>query len=113
MSTQTQISSLAGALFLIGGVLLPVGRVLRIVDVQTLFDLSPALGYIASITGLAGGVLASAVGILALLGMKQLSSPSWNIILLILGLLVSSLGCILLFIESIMIPLFVQGTFPT
>jgi hypothetical protein len=98
---KIQVSSLAKVLFLVGGILLIVAGALRIVELQTLLDLSPTLRNVASISSIAGGILAIVVGVIALLGTRQVASPSWNIVLLILGLVASGLGGILVLLGSI------------
>lgn len=98
---KLEMSTLAKVLYLVGGLLLVVGGLFRVIDVNALTDLTPTIRSIASLTGVATGIFAMVVGAIALLGTQQVKSPAWNIVLLILGLIVSSLGGVLVFVGSI------------
>lgn len=74
---------------------------MRILDVQSFLDVTPSVRNFASLTSIAGGILAIIVGGVALLGTRTVASPAWNIVLLIMGLVVSSLGGILVVLGGI------------
>ncbi len=48
-----------------------------------------------------GAIIGLIIGVLALIGASQVSSPVWTIILMVLGYLVSRLGGILIFIGAL------------
>jgi len=100
MSSRLPLSTIARVLILVGGIVLIIGALLQIADFGGLFDIRPNFD-IRGLTVLTGGVVAIVIGLLALIGSKQVTSPAWDIILLILGLLVGSLGGTLVFIGSI------------
>jgi len=100
MSSQLPLSTIARVLILVGGIVLIIGALLQIVDFGGLLDVRPNFD-IRGLTGLTGGIIAIVIGLLALIGSKQVTSPAWDIILLILGLLAGSLGGTLVFIGSI------------
>jgi hypothetical protein len=100
MTSQLPLSTIARVLILVGGIILIIGALLQIADFGGLFDIRPNFD-IRGLTVLTGGIIAIVIGLLALIGSKQVTSPAWDIILLILGLLVGSLGGTLVFIGSI------------
>jgi len=83
---------------LVGGVVLILGSLLQIVGSRSILDLTPNIRSLGYFTGALIGLI---IGILALIGASQVSSPVWTIILMVLGYLVSSLGGILIFIGSL------------
>ena len=98
MASQVPLLTLAKFLVLIGGIVLLVGGILQAVDVRAPMDFGTNLARLGSFTGIVVGVL---VGILALVGSREVVNPAWSLILLILGLFVGSLGCILVFIGGL------------
>ena len=97
MASQVPLLTLAKFLVLIGGVVLLVGGILQAIDVR-LMDFGTNLARLGSFTGIVVGIL---VGILALVGSREVANPAWSLILLILGLFVGSLGGIVVFIGSL------------
>ena len=83
---------------MVGGVVLILGSVLQIVGSRSILDLTPNIRSLGFFTGALIGLI---IGILALIGASQVSSPVWTIILMVLGYLVSSLGGILIFIGAL------------
>jgi hypothetical protein len=98
MASKVPLLTLAKLLVLIGGVVLIIGGLLQAIDVGGLMDFGTNLARLGSLTGIVVGVL---VGILALIGSREVANPAWSLILLILGLLVGSLGGILVFIGGL------------
>ena len=90
---------MARLLLLIGGIILILGAVLQVSsDIRGFLDLAPRVPSLGLISSALIGIL---VGVLALVGAGQISNPAWNIILLVLGFIVGSLGGILIFIGAL------------
>ena len=83
---------------MVGGVVLILGSVLQIVGSRSILDLTPNIRSLGLFTGAIIGLI---IGVLALIGASQVSSPVWTINLMVLGYLVSSLGGILIFIGAL------------
>ena len=83
---------------MVGGVVLILGSVLQIVGSRSILDLTPNIRSLGLFTG---AIIGLVIGVLALIGASQVSSPVWTIILMVLGYLVSSLGGILIFIGAL------------
>ena len=98
MASQVPLLTLAKFLVLIGGIVLLVGGILQAIDVSGLMDFGTNLARLGGFTGIVVGVL---VGILALVGSREVADPAWSLILLILSLFVGSLGGILVFIGGL------------
>ena len=94
MASQVPLLTLARLLVLIGGIVLLVSGILEAANVGGLMDLGINLARLGSLTGIV-------VGILALVGSREVDNPAWSLILLILGLFVGSLGGILVFIGGL------------
>ncbi|HYY90446.1 MAG TPA: hypothetical protein VE955_00495 [Candidatus Dormibacteraeota bacterium] len=91
--------SLARLLYLVGGILLILSAVLDVgIGLRSLLNFAPS---IPSLGSLAGVILAIVVGVVALVGMGQVSNPAWNVILLILGFLAGGLGGLLVMVGAI------------
>src|SRR5437867_7578631 len=89
MASQVPLLTLAKFLVLIGGIVLLVGGILQAIDVRALTDFRTNLARLGSFTGIVVGIL---VGVLALVGSREVANPAWSLILLILGLFVGSLA---------------------
>ena len=98
MSLHAPLRSLARALILVGGIVLILGSVLQIIGSRSILDLTPNIRSLGLFTG---GIIGLIIGVLALIGASQVSSPVWTIILMVLGYLVGSLGGILIFIGAL------------
>ena len=103
MKYRTELHALARLLLLIGGIILILGGVLGLVlqvssDIRGFLDLAPRVPSLGLFASALVGIL---VGVLALVGAGQISNLAWNIILLVLGFLVGSLGGILIFIGAL------------
>jgi hypothetical protein len=94
MASQVPLLTLARLLVLIGGVVLLIEGILHAFDVGALTDFGTNLARLGNLTGIV-------VGILALVGSREVVNPAWSLILLILGLFVGSLGGILVFIGGL------------
>lgn len=99
MTSKASIHALARLLLLVGGIILILGAVLQVEgDIRGLLDLAPHVPSLGLLTSALVGIL---VGVLALVGAGQVTNPAWNIILLVLGYLVQSLGGILVLIGAL------------
>ena len=98
MASQVPLLTIARLLVLIGGIVLLIGGILEAINVGGLMDFVTNLVRLGSLTGIVVGIL---VGILALVGSREVANPAWSLILLILGLFVGSLGGILVFIGGL------------
>ena len=98
MSLHAPLRSLARALILVGGIVLILGALIQMIGLRSFLDLTPNIRSLGLFTGAIIGLI---VGVLALIGASQVSSPVWTIILMVLGYLVSSLGGILIFIGAL------------
>jgi len=94
MASQIPLLTLARLLVLIGGIVLLVSGILEAMNVGGLMDLGTNFVRLGSLTGIV-------VGILALVGSREVANPAWSLILLILGLFVGSLGGVLVFIGGL------------
>jgi len=94
MASQIPLLTLARLLVLIGGIVLLVSGILEAMNVGGLMDLGTNFVRLGSLTGIV-------VGILTLVGSREVANPAWSLILLILGLFVGSLGGILVFIGGL------------
>ncbi len=83
---------------MVGGVVLILGSVLQIVGSRSILDLTPNIRSLGLFTG---AIIGLVIGVHAVIGASQVSSPVWTIILMVLGYLVSSLGGILIFIGAL------------
>ena len=99
MTANKSLHTLARVLLIVGGLILVLGAALQVVGgIRGLLDISPR---VPSLDLLTSAVIGLIVGVLALIGAGQVTSPAWSIILLVLGFLVGSLGGILVFIGAL------------
>lgn len=98
MASQVPLLTLAKVLVLIGGVVLIIGGLVQAIGGGGLTDFGTNLARLGGLTFIVVGIL---VGILALVGSREIANPAWSLILLILGLFVSGLGGILVFIGGL------------
>lgn len=75
-----------------------ISGILQAINVAGLMEFGTNLARLGNLTGTVIGIL---VGILALIGSKEVANPAWSLILLVLGLFVGSLGGILVFIGGL------------
>lgn len=79
-----------------------LGGLAPFLDLNVPFDLTPDIRGIGGVLdNRPDAVVGLIVGILALIGSAQVTSPAWNIILFILGIVVGSFGGILIFIGGL------------
>ena len=99
MTANKSLHTLARVLLIVGGLILILGAALQVVGgIKGLLDISPR---VPSLDLLTSAVIGLIVGVLALIGAGQVTSPAWSIILLVLGFLVGSRGGILIFIGAL------------
>ncbi|TMI34777.1 hypothetical protein E6H27_01025 [Candidatus Bathyarchaeota archaeon] len=72
MASQAPLLTLAKFLVLIGGIVLLIGGILQAIDVRVLMDFGTNLARLGSFTGIVVGIL---VGILALVGSREVANP--------------------------------------
>ena len=101
IESKLELAMLAKLLFIVGGLVLILGGLLQVADIRTINDLTPSLRNISSLTSISAGIVTLLIGVLALIGSNKASVPTWNILLLILGLFVGGLGGTLVFIASV------------
>ena len=94
---EEQLSGLAKALALAGGVILLFAGVIDFIggNVQTYIN-SPL-----SLRPAQEGVVAIVAGIIALSGYRQLHNPGWGAVLLVLGIVTGGLGGILTIVAGL------------
>ena len=93
------LRTLARLLFLLGGLVLILESIPEVgVSLRGTLNLAPQIPSLGSLVGL---LLAVITGILALAGIRQVTNPAWNIVLLILGFLAWGLGGILVILGAI------------
>jgi hypothetical protein len=86
-------------LYLLGGILLILGAILDIAGgLRGLLDFSTTVPSLGSLVGL---LIAIVAGVLALVGMGQVSNPALSVILIILGYLAGGLGGIIVIIGAV------------
>ena len=95
---EDQLTNLARALALAGGVILVVAGTLELANrnVSTYIN-SP----LVSFPGREEGALAIVAGILALSGHRQLQATSWNLLMIVLGIVIGGLGGILVLVAGL------------
>ncbi len=96
---EEQLTTLARALTLAGGVILLVAGILELVgNNNNLFTYvnSPLL-----VSPIQEGVLAIAAGVLALAGYRQLQTMAWSLLLIVLGIVTGGLGGILILVSGL------------
>lgn len=97
---EEQLSTLARALVLAGGVILVVAGMIRFVD-----PLGRVSSYVNSpLSGLVPaqeGVLAIVAGVLALSSYRQLRMAGWSVLMIVLGIITGGLGGILILVSGL------------
>ncbi len=89
---------MAKILIIVGGIVLILGAVVEVMDIQ---GLSRIAGDIRIVGGLTGAVIGIVAGAMALAGSKQVTNLAWSVILVILGLFVGTLGGTLVFVGAL------------
>lgn len=95
---EEQLSTLARALVLAGGVILVVAGMIRFVDGRVSSYISSPL---SDLTPAQEGVLAIVAGVLALSSYRQLRMVGWSVLMIVLGIITGGLGGILILVSGL------------
>lgn len=95
---EEQLSTLARALVLAGGVILVVAGMIRFVEGRVPSYISSPL---SDITPAQEGVLAIVAGVLALSSYRQLRMIGWSVLMIVLGIVTGGLGGILILVSGL------------
>jgi len=95
---EEQLSTLARALVLAGGVILVVAGMIAFVGGRVSSYISSPL---SDITPAQEGVLAIVAGVLALSSYRQLRMTGWSVLMIVLGIVTGGLGGILILVSGL------------
>lgn len=98
---EEQLTTLARALTLAGGVILVVAGLLELASTGFQNPVSAYVNSPLALDRLQEGVLAIVAGVLALAGYRQMRTMAWSLLLIVLGIVTGGLGGILLLVSGL------------